>query len=235
MVVAEQFDLIKVKPKIRLERNAEHQRYYLKNGKQVSGASTISKMGDSYEGIVYWAWKLGTQGKDYKKERDSFADTGTIVHFLVNCYLLGAEPDLREFTDEEIDLAMPGFEKFLDFWGKEGLTALAVEEQLVHNKLKYGGTLDLRAVDEYGKFVLCDWKSSKKLYNSHVWQLGGYELLSNYNHPDQIIDRRAIIRTGRDKNDVFHAHWIPQHKAERNMEIFKHQVKLYNVLNEKRS
>lgn len=230
MVEAEQFELIKVKPKIRLERNAEHQRYYLSDGRQVSGASSIAKMGDSYEGIIHWAWKLGIQGEDYRKVRDKAADAGAIGHFMVDCYLKEAEPDLREFTDEEIESAMPIFDKFIDFWGKEGLTILGVEEQLIHEELEYGGTLDLRAKDEDELMVLIDWKSSKQVYNSHKWQLGGYELLSNYNYPDQPIQRRAIIRTGRDADDVFHAHWIPQEKAEKYMRVFTKQVALYNEI-----
>ena len=217
--------------KIRLERDAEHQRYYLSDGTQVSGASSIAKMGDSTEGIIYWAWNLGMQGKDYRKVRDSAADSGGIAHFMANCYLLNAEPDLREFTSEEIALAQPSYDKFLDFWGKEHLTMLACEEQLVHEELKFGGTLDLRARDEDGKHVLIDWKSSKKVYNSHKWQLGGYELLCNHKHLEP-IHRRAIVRIGRDAEDQFHIHWIPNIKAERYMRIFEAQVKLYNVINE---
>jgi hypothetical protein len=215
----------------RLERESEHQRYYLSSGVQVSGASSIAKMGDSPEGIIYWAWGMGMKGQDYRKYRESTADTGHIAHFLVDCHLEGALPDLREFTEEEIALAQPSFNKFLAFLGREKLTMLSKEEQLVHEELKFGGTLDLRAVDEYGRNTLIDWKSSKKLYNSHKWQLGGYELLSNANHEDK-IERRAIVRIGRDADDSFHVHWIPQEKAERNMGIFEAQVKLYNLINE---
>src|SRR4051812_10687344 len=138
MIEAEQFDLLKVTPKIRLERNAEHQRYYLKDGTQVTGASSIAKMGDSPDGLIYWAWSLGKEGKDYRKERDKFADIGSLVHFRVDCYLKQAEPDLREFTEEEISLSDPGFDKFLEFWTRENLELVSVEEQLVHEELRFG-------------------------------------------------------------------------------------------------
>lgn len=218
---------------VRLERNADHQRYYLSDGTQVSGASSISKMGDSPDGLIWWAWDQGRQGLDYRQTRDAAADAGTIAHFLANCYLFGAEADLREFTEEEIALAMPSYDKFVDFWTKEKLTVVSCEEQLVHEELKYGGTIDVRAVDECGKNVLLDWKSSKKkVYDSHKWQLAGYELLSNFNHPESVIHRRAIIRIGRDPKDTFHAHWIPDSKAKQHMRIFEAQVALYNIINE---
>lgn len=221
-----------IKPIIRLERNSEHQRYYLSNGVQVSGCSSIAKMGDSYEGIIYWAWDLGMKGINYKGVRDAAADSGQIAHFRADCFLKGAEPDLREFTDEEIAKSDPSYEKFLNFWEREKLTLVSQEEQLVHDKLKFGGTLDLRAKDENGKNVLLDWKTSKKVYNGHKWQLGGYELLCNFNHPEEKIDRRGIIRIGREKDDVFHPHWITQGKSEGYMRIFEAQVNLYNIINE---
>lgn len=217
---------------VRLERNAEHQHYYLKNGVEVSGASGIAKLGDTVEGIIWWAWDLGMKGVDYKKVRNSAADSGQIAHFLADCFLKNVEPDLREFTEKEIELAQPSYEKFLNFWEREKLTMLSVEEQLVHEDLKFGGTIDLRALNEYGEYVLIDWKSSKRLYNGHKWQLGGYELLSNFNHPEQKIQKRAIIRIGRDKDDTFHTHWIPQAKAEFHMRVFAAQVNLLNIINE---
>lgn len=216
--------------KKRLERNAEHQRYYLSDGTQVSGASRIAKIGDSSEGIIYWAWDMGMKGIDYRKARDGFADVGHITHFMVDCFLSGDEADLREFTQEEIEVAEPCFEKFLDFWTKEDLTVLGIEEQLVHEELRYGGTLDLRAHDAEGRIVLIDWKSSKRLYNSHKWQLGGYELLANEHYPTAKVERRAIIRTTRDPKDRFHAHWFNQDAADKAMEMFASQASHFDTM-----
>lgn len=219
--------------KIRLERHAEHQRYFLSDGTQVSGASTISKMGDSPEGLIWWAWDLGIKGKDYRKARDSAADTGHISHFRAMCHLIGAEPDLREYSEDEIKASDPSFEKVLDFWDREKLTMVKVEEQLVHEELRFGGTLDVRARDEDGRNVLIDWKSAKKkVYDSMKYQVGGYELLSNRAHPDAIIQRRAIIRIPKERDDKLGVHWIPETKAVHNMRVFEAQVNLYNIMNE---
>lgn len=218
------------RPRIRLERNSDHQRYYLKDGTQVSGASSIAKLGDSPEGLIHWSWKLGMEGRDYKKVRDSAADSGTIAHFMSGCYLVNSDPDLREFTEAEISLAKPSYDKFLDFWQREQLIFIAQEEQLVHETLRFGGTIDLRARDEHGQHVLIDWKSSKALYDRHRRQIGGYELLANFNYPLDPIQRRAIVRIGRDPSDSFHVLWITDEKAKNNMRIFEAQANLYNVI-----
>lgn len=220
------------RPSIRLERDAEHQRYFLSDGTQVSGASSIAKMGDSIEGIIYWAWKLGMEGKDYKKVRDSAADSGQIAHFMADCFLKNADPDLREFTEEEIAAAQPSYDKFLDFWSRERLTMVAQEKQMVHEVMRFGGTVDLVALDENGYRVLIDWKTSKAVYNGHKWQLAGYELLWNHNFPLTPIQRRAIIRIGRNADDRFHTHWISDDKSYWHKKVFSAQTVLFNTIKE---
>jgi hypothetical protein len=69
--------------KVKLVRNAPHQKYFLSDGTQVPGGSTICKIGDDPSALIHWAWKLGSEGKDYRKERDKAADIGTIAHFLI--------------------------------------------------------------------------------------------------------------------------------------------------------
>jgi hypothetical protein len=214
---------------VRLERNAPHQKYFLQDGSEVVGASTIAKLGDSPEPLIYWAWKQGKDGKSYKRTRDAAADAGAVGHFMVDCYLRGNDPDLREFDVRDIDKAENVFLSFLSFWQSENMQHLAIEEQLVSETHRFGGTIDLVARDENDRIVLLDWKSSKGVYDGHRRQLGGYEILWNENK-DKKIERRAIIRIGRDEDDLFDAHWISNEEANKNMEIFKKQAALYNQI-----
>src|SRR4051812_42894511 len=98
---------------VRLERNAPHQKYFLKDGSQVAGCSTICKLGEDSGGLFHWAWQQGKEGKNYKATVGQAADIGHILHFMVECHLEGNEPDLREFKPEDISKAENAFIKFL--------------------------------------------------------------------------------------------------------------------------
>ena len=64
---------------VRLEKTRAHQKYPLKDGTDVPGASTIAKIGEDSSGLIHWAWKLGMEGQDYRKVRDKAADIGTKI------------------------------------------------------------------------------------------------------------------------------------------------------------
>ena len=72
---------------VKLQKLRSHQKYLLKDGTQVPGASTIAKLGDDGSSLIHWAWDLGNRGIDYRKARDQAADIGTIAHFLIECFL----------------------------------------------------------------------------------------------------------------------------------------------------
>ncbi len=217
--------------RVRLERGKAHQKYFLKDGTQVSGASGISKLGDSIEGLLYYNWKEGKEGRAYRQSVQSAADSGTIAHFMVDCHLAGNEPDLREFEQYEIDRATNSFNRFLEFWDREKLSPLFIEKQLVSEVHRYGGTLDLVARDEDGKKVLLEWKSPKAIYNSHRWQVAAYEILENENS-DKPLDRRAIVRIGREPTDALQVHWITQEQSEQHRKVFLAQLNLFHTLRE---
>ena len=50
---------------------------------------------------------------------------------------------------------------------------------------------------------MLDWKTSKAINDAHRVQLAGYEQLWNENRPDMPIERRAIVRIGKESPDDF--------------------------------
>ena len=50
---------------------------------------------------------------------------------------------------------------------------------------------------------IVDWKTSKAIVGAHKVQLAGYEQLWNENRPDMPIERRAIVRIGKESPDDF--------------------------------
>lgn len=210
---------------VRLEKTRAHQKYPLKDGTEVPGASTIAKIGEDSNGLIHWAWKLGTEGKDYRKVRDQAADIGTVAHFMIECFLHNHEPDLSEFSPADVEKATMAFNNFRKWWDEEGLTVIEPEVQLVSEEWLFGGTIDAPSRDRDGKIVLLDWKTSKAIVGAHKIQLAGYEQLWNENRPKMKVQRRAIVRIGKESPDDFEVAWI--FSAEPFWEVFKARLALH--------
>ena len=210
---------------VKLQKYRSHQKYILKDGTQVPGASTIAKIGDDGSSLIHWAWDLGNRGIDYRKARDQAADIGTIAHFLIECFLHGHEADLSDFCQADIDKANIAFGNFRTWWDAEGLTVLEPEVQLVSEEHLFGGTIDAPSRDRDGKIVLLDWKTSKGIWPAHKVQLAGYEQLWNENRPDMKVQRRGIVRIGKESPDDFEVSWI--FSAEPFWEVFKARLFLH--------
>jgi hypothetical protein len=210
---------------VKLQKLRSHQKYILKDGTQVPGASTIAKIGDDGSSLIHWAWDLGNKGIDYKKFRDQAADIGTVAHFLIECFLHNHVADLSEFSAADIERATTAYNNFRKWWDAEGLTILEPEVQLVSEDWMFGGTIDAPSRDKDGKIVLLDWKTSKGIWPSHKFQLAAYEQLWNENRPDMKVQRRGVVRIGKDSPDDFEVAWM--FSAEPEWQVFKARLDLY--------
>lgn len=213
------------KPLIPFRKQKSHVVYKTKDGERVPGASTIAKIGDNPEALIAWAWRLGTEGQDYRKVRDTAADIGSLAHFLIQCYLRGEQADISEFAPADVSKAETCFLKFLEFWQKENLTMIATEIPLVSEEFKFGGTLDTVALD--GGMVLLDYKSGNTIWDAHLFQLSAYEQLWNEYNPHELITRRAIIRIGREEVGDMEIRWMPD--MRRYFDVFLTQLAHYKA------
>ena len=223
--------------KVKLERNAPHQTYHLADGTKVPGGSTICKIGDDAGALIHWAWNLGREGKDYRKERDKAADIGTIAHFLIECMLNEQVADLSDYSQVDIDKALVCYNKFHDWWEEQHLEKVATEIQLVNEAYRYGGTIDLIAKKPNGDHVLLDFKTSKKISDSYWRQVSGYAQLWNINNLENIqldnggskftkhITSHAIVRIGKADEGDFEVVWKDDLSKE--WFVFQKQVDLY--------
>ena len=190
------------------------------------GGSTICKIGDDAGALIHWAWNLGREGKDYRKERDKAADIGTIAHFLIECYLNGQVADLEDYSQTDIDKALVCYNKFADWWHEQNLTKVATEIQLVNEPYKYGGTIDLIAKDKDGNIILIDFKTSKKISESYWRQCAGYAQLWNAcTLDDNHVSNHAIVRIGKEDEGDFEVVWKDDLSKE--WFVFQKQVDLY--------
>lgn len=218
------------KPIKKLERTRAHQQYKLADGTIVPGATGVLGVMDKSGPLMHWAWNLGMEGKDYRKTRDKAADIGTIAHFMVECHLTGFEPDLSEFSKDDIDKAENALIKFLYFWDSEELELVCSEHQIISSVKKYGGTLDLVARSKRfdGRLILIDFKTSKSFYDSHFYQAAGYRALwDGAPYPVKAIDETIIIRIGKEESGDFEARRVGAAAHLKDFAVFEACLNLF--------
>lgn len=177
------------------------ERYRNKAGDILPGVTTI--IGDilAKPALIHWAWNLGMEGKDYRKERDKAADIGTIAHYLISCHLKGEEADINEFSPAALEKATKAFGAFLDFEKQHKLETLLVEKPLISEKLYYGGTPDWYGICD-GKPTLLDFKTGKRIYPEFKLQIAAYKyLLQLHGHE---VKEQHLLQIDKESGEFHH-------------------------------
>lgn len=205
-----------------------HQRYKTSDGRPCVGVTTVLNVMAKPQ-LIRWANKLGLDGYDVDKWVDSLAEIGTLIHYLVECNIKGVDPELGDYSSNQITAAKKSFEKWLDWRSKNSFVVLGSELQLVSDSLELGGTCDIYA-EVNGKKCVLDIKTSKACYGEQRTQVVAYKhLLLENGKP---VDECRIVRIGRDENEGFddiligghELHWrrflacLELYKANKNLE-----------------
>jgi len=164
-----------------------HQRYYADDGEMLAGATTvIGVLGLGKDRLIRWANRKGLEGIDTDKYKDEAADSGTCLHYLVECYMTGEDPTpkLKDFTENQIERANIGLAAFKK-WREDNypnLRMIGAEVRLKSEKYRFGGTLDLYCeFDGPGTEGLLDYKTSTGIYLEHKVQVTAYVKLAKEN------------------------------------------------------
>ena len=193
--------------------------YKLRDGSIVAGVTTIINQLNK-PALIQWAWKLGKEGKDWREERDSAGDVGTLVHETILRFLSG-----EEIYEVENDVIADCFEKFLGWWVTEVKKndVLITEQSFVSEKLGFGGQPDILIIN---RKKLIDIKTSNGIYDSYWLQLAGYDIL---------------LRENGYKVDEYQILWLPKDDRfdcpirtdlRREKKIFKHLLEIYKLRRE---
>lgn len=225
-----------------------HTMYYVeKNGKKirVPGTTTITGVMDK-PALVSWANNIGLMGINVKEYVDDLASAGKCCHRMCELDCQGVSdptrhPDMREYTGDQIELAMTGYIKFLNWIEKTGFVADHNELELVHSDLMYGGTVDIVGYNtikyqlnngitlHVGTKMLVDIKTSKGVYPEHKTQVGGgYSLLLEHNniaYNGNVI----ILRLGRNEEEGFEEIPLSQTEIVNHQKRFKICRALYEI------
>lgn len=209
----------------------QHMVYTNAAGTRVPGTTTITGVIDK-PALVRWANQLGLQGVDSSKYVDELATIGTLAHYMVECWLMETEPNLGDFSPNQIASSKVCVDKFFEWVKTAGIShkdfSLS-EQQLVSEKHQFGGTIDIAGMVN-GKATLIDVKTCKGIYDEHKTQVaGGYHLLCEENGftPEQVF----ILRIGRSENEGFEVVTVRDSEIALHRERFLVCRKLYELNN----
>src|SRR5689334_12895584 len=120
-----------------------HQRYYSADGEWLPGVTTIVRvLGFNTDVLVRWANREGLEGKETGKIKDETAAIGTLAHHFVECLLANKEPDVRDYSDNQIQRASYALRGFHEWLKEHELNVHLVESRLVSEQYRFGGTID---------------------------------------------------------------------------------------------
>jgi hypothetical protein len=193
--------MVKSKEKVENKFKA-HIRYRLKDGTRVPGVTTITgELGWSKRHLIDWANRIGLEGIDANKYRDDKADIGTLAHLMITNKLTGKTTETDDYSKNQIDAAKNSVASF-EAWAKDkNIEPIFVEQQLVSEAYRFGGTGDIYAKVD-GILELIDLKTGKAIYEEHLIQAGGgYDIL--FEEHEYPVERVRILNIPRADDEHF--------------------------------
>jgi hypothetical protein len=150
----------------------------------------------------------------WRVSKQQAADIGTVAHGVFEDVLAGKDVKLplhfdanmsRNFTQDMADQANNAIEAGLQFIREHDITVVQAEAVRWSPTYGYIGTGDLIAYID-GKLAVADWKTSKRLYPTVRLQLSAYKHAYEEEYPDQQIEWRVAINTGKDGKLSYEIH-----------------------------
>jgi hypothetical protein len=194
--------------------------YYL-DGERIPSVTQIIHSFQNPDALAHWSWGLGLRGIDYREVRDAAANAGTNAHTAIERWVRG---EAYEFACHESDNA---FRAFREWAGQQPeLRIVETEVPLISRRHRYAGTIDAIGLVA-GKRVLLDWKTSARIYPSHIIQVSAYHQLWNENRSGEPIDGGLhVVRLDKRAGTFEHRSWTNLDSA---WQAFLHMRALYDI------
>ena len=208
-----------------MAKTKAHTAYKLKNGKRVKGVTTIlSNLGWNKNVLVAWARRTALAGDDPDAVLKEAGAIGTLAHYLCECDIKGEEPELDDYSAEQIEKAENAFLGYLEWKKMTKPKYEAIELKMVSEKYKVGGTADFVARIN-NSLVLGDIKTSKGIYPEMTCQLAAYRKMYLELQPKAKIESAMILKL--DKNSgAFSHHFVGKSQLEWGWKVFEHCMAL---------
>ena len=205
--------------------SAKKRDYRLPSGKRVVGVTTVLDVLNK-PGLVKWANRLGLEGIDVTKYVDKLADVGTCAHYLIQMHLQQAEPNLSSYSPEVVDLAENSFLSYLTWEQKHTIKPILCEAPLVSIEHEFGGTIDVYCELD-GGYTLLDCKTSKTIYDEHIYQVSTYRQLLRENN--YTVDGVHVLQIPRTEDEAFDDRLLSETQLNNGWQVFLACLKLYNL------
>ena len=210
------------------KRAMAHQRYRLADGTIVPGVTTIVGLLNKPH-LVAWANRMGLQGIDTTAYTAAAAGAGTCAHEMIQAMVGGPEVDFSKYTGEEIEAAQNAADKFREWLQNHDMQTHLIEEQLVSERHRVGGTIDWYGELD-GKMTLVDIKTSGNVYAEHVIQVAAYaQILKDEDYP---VEDVRILRFSWEDDDDHRDMSLSGRLLEAGFNIFLHLREVYDLQKE---
>ncbi len=218
------------------------ERFYQSNKDKNLYCPSVTTVLDAYpkgKGLMNWLKQVGYNADVIVQKA---GEVGSNVHDAIDRYL--NKEELSWMTDEEALYNLEEWKmicKFVDFWKEYKPELIAHEYNLVSDKYKLGGTVDLICKIK-GETWLIDYKTSNAIHQSHHLQVGCYSMMWNEickpDSPNK-IDKYGIfwlksLHRGPDKsgNKIQGEGWIliePDKSYEDNFKYYENVRRLWDL------
>ena len=131
-------------------------------------------------------------------------DFGTRAHDAIDQLIAGKRGEEVQVEDDVKQVV----DNFWDWWMSSGVTLDPRGDTMVFSpKYGYAGALDALALTADGKLMVCDWKTSNAVYESHIIQVAAYAkaveenlLAAGFSAEDAKVERACVVRFDKEKN-----------------------------------
>ena len=206
--------------------------YRLKNGQRVPGTTTIIGRFKESGGLIQWAFQQGQKGVPLYETRVAAADIGTFVHACIEADLRGQpEPAAPSgLSEAQINIGRGAVKEYLIWKDGTKLDISPVEQPLVSEAFRFGGTPDAIGCEADDTLSMVDWKSSKAYYPDNLIQLAAYLHLWNETQEAQINGRIHVLRFGKEGYEFEHRSFsLDSPKLAAAWELFKLYRSAYDL------
>lgn len=197
------------------------------NGKRLPSVTTILSRFKDSGALLYWANKVGLEGKTLDEARKPEADAGTMAHLLVEAHLNGRDPPHLDGKPEVVAKARKAFDAYLNWRTMTKLNVSYTEVSLVSATHNFGGTMDaIGALEGSNGLALFDWKAANSVYVDYLFQMAAYRVLWDESYPEHpIVGGFHLCRFSKEEGDFAH-HYFPSLDEE--TETFLMMRQLYD-------
>ena len=204
--------------------------YKLKDGTRVPGNTTICELwGANKRQLMWWANKMGLEGKTLEDAQKLEAEAGTLIHTLVEAELRSLPTTTIVIPPELKDKVENGLLGFYEWRDSSKLEVTHSELSLVSEKHRFGTTIDFPSRVN-GRRRNVELKTADGLYETFLIQSAAQGAAWDETFPEDPVDGYVILRFGK-ADGSFHETFFPRGapKMSAAWESFLHLRSLYDL------